>query len=86
MASSTPPAPSVFETRTGAPLPVTTPGVPIEFPLASHTRNLTGTVLPCLNTLDPSGFTGWSTAWPGDPRQLPVEYRIASFAVPEAPL
>src|SRR5438034_1995744 len=34
-------------------------------PVPSHTVNLTGTVLPFLNTLEPSGLTGCSTARPG---------------------
>src|SRR5437763_720655 len=69
-ASSTPPAPSVFDHRTGAPA---RPAVPTETPEASQTRNLTGTVLPCLNTLLPSALTGWRTTPLGDPRQVAVE-------------
>src|SRR6266516_2896678 len=48
---------------------LTTPAVPIEFPNASHTRNLAGTVEPCLNTLVPSAFTGCRIVRPGEPRQ-----------------
>src|SRR5215510_9553997 len=36
----------------------TTPAVPIDTPLASHTRNFAGTVLPCLKTLLPSALMG----------------------------
>src|SRR5262249_29774810 len=35
-------------------------GVPL-----TQTRNLIGIVLPFLNTLEPSLFTGCSTVWPG---------------------
>src|SRR3954471_15481793 len=35
------------------------PGVPIEFPLTSPTRNFSGTVRPDLKTLEPSAATGW---------------------------
>src|SRR5438477_11477246 len=37
---------------------LTTPAVPIEFPFASQARNFAGTVLPCLNTLEPSALIG----------------------------
>src|SRR3954468_11071006 len=47
----------------------TTPGVPIELPLASHTRNLAGTVEPCLNTLLPSALIGCRIVRPAAPRQ-----------------
>src|SRR4029079_9273455 len=58
---------------------VTTPGVPIETPLASQTRNFTGIVLPCLNTLEPSVLTGWRTVCPAPPAQVPDEaYRTLS--------
>src|SRR4051794_33650644 len=45
----------------------TTPALPTELPSTSHTRNLMGTVLPCLKTLDPSELTGCRTSWPGAP-------------------
>ena len=35
-----------------------TPGVLTELQLASKTMNFSGTVLPCLNTLEPSTLTG----------------------------
>src|SRR5260221_10630998 len=41
------------------PKSATTPAVPTATPLASHTRNFAGTVLPFLNTLLPSGLIGW---------------------------
>src|SRR5262249_48345025 len=73
-ASSTAALVDVDDTNTGAPVPVTTPGVPMEFPSASHTRNLTGTVLPFLNTLVPSASTGCRTVRPGAPRHGPLAY------------
>src|SRR5216117_4086983 len=51
---------------------MTTPGVPTELPLASHTRNFAGTVLPCLKTLVPSPLIGWRIACPGEPRHRPL--------------
>ena len=51
---------------------VTTPGVPTDIPLASHTRNLAGTVLFCLKTLEPSALIGCRIWWPISPRQTPV--------------
>ena len=52
--------------------PETTPGLPIEFPFESQTRNFAGTVEPCLNTLDPSVLIGCRIAWPGAPLQMPA--------------
>src|SRR5687767_9624490 len=43
--------------------------VPIETPLASQTRNLAGTVLPCLKTLSPCQLIGWRICALGEPRQ-----------------
>src|SRR5437867_581965 len=53
---------------------VTTPAIPIELQLASRSRNLAGTVLPCLNALGPVGSMGGRIVWPGWPsnRQLLV--------------
>src|SRR4051795_13598288 len=67
----------------------TTPGVPIELPLASHTRNFTGTVEPCLNTLLPSALTGCRMVRPAAPRQDVVAgaqgmAALGSQALPEA--
>src|SRR5947208_2274086 len=50
---------------------VTTPGVPIEAPFASHTRNFAGVVLPCLNTLDPSALMGCKIECPRSPSHIP---------------
>src|SRR5579859_663489 len=50
----------------------TTPGVPMETPLASQTRNFAGTVLPCLNTLDPSVLIGGRMACPASPSHVPL--------------
>ena len=40
-------------------------------PLASHTVNFTGTVLPCLNTLVPSALIGGNMTCPFCPLQVP---------------
>src|SRR5262245_5654250 len=61
---------------------VTTPGVPIETPLASQTRNLAGTTLPCWKTLVPSGLIGWRMAWPGAPRQVVPAGAYWTLSVP----
>src|SRR5689334_18881064 len=50
----------------------TTPGVPTDTPFASHTRNFTGTVLFCLNTLVPSALIGCRTWWPASPSHMPA--------------
>src|SRR2546425_10037239 len=54
---------------------VTRPAVPMELQLASKSRNLAGTVLPCLKALGPVGSMGGRIVWPGWPsnRQLLVE-------------
>src|SRR5689334_23372195 len=46
---------------------VTIPGVPRELHWASKTRNFAGTVLPCLKTLEPSGWMGGRIVRPGWP-------------------
>src|ERR1043166_1719369 len=46
---------------------VTTPAVPIEWQVASRSRNLAGTVLPCLNALGPVGSMGGRIVRPGWP-------------------
>src|SRR5205085_6007264 len=52
--------------------PVTVPGAPMEFPLASPTRNLIGTVRPPLNTLLPFAATGCRTTCEGSPSTSPA--------------
>src|SRR5205085_9944650 len=59
----------------------TTPEFPTEFPFASQTRNLAGTVLPCLNVLVPFALTGCRIAWPKSPRQAFTEYCALTTAV-----
>ncbi len=51
----------------------TTPACAIDVPLASQTRNLAGTVLPCLNTLVPSKLIGCKIVWPASPLHVPAE-------------
>ena len=46
---------------------LTTPGVPIDTPRASHTRKRAGTVRPALNTLVPPAAIGARIWWPGSP-------------------
>src|SRR5438876_656156 len=46
---------------------VTRLGVPMGLQLASKTRNLAGTVLPCLKMLEPSGSIGGRIVRPGWP-------------------
>src|SRR5438552_1304179 len=62
----------------------------MELPLASKTWNFTGTVLPCLNTLEPSGSIGGRIARPGWPSsmQLLVEATTwyTQLCVTELPL
>src|SRR5213595_3340314 len=53
---------------------VTRPGVPMELPPLSQTRNFAGTVLPCLKMLVPSALIGCRIWRPGDPRQSPEPY------------
>src|SRR3990170_5782110 len=58
----------------------TTPIFPMEVPLASQTRNFAGTVLPCLNTLNPSESIGRRISRPGSPLHKPVLW-YSTFSV-----
>src|SRR4030067_3447690 len=59
----------------------TTPLIPMELPLTSQTRNFAGTVLRCLNTLDPSELIGRRISCPGSPMHTSGLYRTFSVAL-----
>ena len=63
------------------PLANTAFGSEIELPLASHTLNLTGTVLPCWKTLVPSALIGGKMTPPGS-CPVHVPYVTLKDAVP----
>src|SRR6266446_3329555 len=63
------------------PLANTAFGSEIELPLASHTLNLTGTVLPCWKTLVPSALIGGKMTPPGS-CPVPVPDVTLKDAVP----
>src|SRR5713101_8231820 len=60
---------------------LTTPGVPTEIPLASHTRNFDGTVDFCLNTLVPPASIGCRIWWPASPLHIPASAYLITPAV-----